>query len=44
MVEIDQPEKGIAYRWQPCLLTGLDEISNHYRRPSIDASYQASVN
>jgi hypothetical protein len=25
------------------LLTDRDEISNHYRGPSIDASYQVSV-
>jgi hypothetical protein len=29
--------------WRPCLLTDLDEMSNLYRRPSIDASYQISV-
>jgi hypothetical protein len=29
--------------WQPCLLTDRDEISNLYRGPSIDASYQVSV-
>jgi hypothetical protein len=27
----------------PCLLTDQDEMSNLYRRPSIDASYQVSV-
>ena len=26
-----------------CLLTGQDEMSNLYRGPSIDASYQVSV-
>jgi hypothetical protein len=30
--------------WQPCLLTDLDEMSNLYRGPSIDASYQVSNN
>ena len=30
--------------WQPCLLTDRDEMSNLYREPSIDASYQVSVN
>jgi hypothetical protein len=30
--------------WWPCLLTDRDEISNHYTGPSIDASYQVSVN
>jgi hypothetical protein len=29
--------------WRPCLLTDQDEISNLYRGPSIDASYQVSV-
>jgi hypothetical protein len=26
--------------WWPCLLTDRDEMSNLYKRPSIDASYQ----
>ena len=29
--------------WRPCLLTDQDEMSNLYREPSIDASYQVSV-
>ena len=29
--------------WRPCLLTERDEMSNIYRGPSIDASYQVSV-
>ena len=29
--------------WWPCLLMDLDEMSNLYRGPSIDASYQVSV-
>jgi hypothetical protein len=29
--------------WWPCLLTDRDEMSNLYRGPYIDASYQASV-
>jgi hypothetical protein len=29
--------------WWPCLLTDWDEMSNIYRRPSIDTSYQVSV-
>ena len=33
----------ISRLWQPCLLTDRDEISNLYRGPSIDASYQVSV-
>jgi hypothetical protein len=28
--------------WQPCLLMDRDEMSNLYRGPSIDASYQIS--
>ena len=28
--------------WWPCLLMDRDEMSNHYRGPSIDASYQVS--
>ena len=28
---------------RPCLLMDRDEINNHYRGPSIDASYQVSV-
>jgi hypothetical protein len=26
--------------WRPCLLTDRDEMSNLYKGPSIDASYQ----
>ena len=29
--------------WMPCLLTDRDEMSNLYRRPSIDVFYQVSV-
>ena len=29
--------------WWPCLLTDQDEMSNLYRGPSIDASYQVSI-
>jgi hypothetical protein len=29
--------------WWPCLLMDRDEMSNIYRGPSIDASYQVSV-
>ena len=31
------------FRWQPCLLTDRNEMSNLHRGPSIDASYQVSV-
>ena len=29
--------------WRPCLLTDREEMSNLYRGPAIDASYQVSV-
>jgi hypothetical protein len=29
--------------WRSCLLTDQDKMSNLYRGPSIDASYQVSV-
>jgi hypothetical protein len=29
--------------WRPCLLTDRDKMSNIYRGPYIDASYQGSV-
>jgi abortive infection bacteriophage resistance protein len=29
--------------WRPCLLTNLDDMSNLYRGPSIDESYQFSI-
>jgi hypothetical protein len=29
--------------WRPCLLMDQDKMSNLYRGPSIDASYQVSV-
>jgi membrane protein YqaA with SNARE-associated domain len=29
--------------WRPCLLTDREEMSNLYREPSIDASYQVSI-
>jgi hypothetical protein len=33
----------MAIMWQPCLLMNWDKMSNLYKGPSIDASYQASV-
>ena len=39
----NQPIRNKSRLWRPCLLTDRDEISNLYRRPSIDASYQVSV-
>jgi hypothetical protein len=38
-----QPIKNKNCLWWPCLLTNRDKISNIYRGPSIDASYQVSV-
>ena len=29
--------------WQPCLLMDRNEMSNLYKGPSIDVSYQVSV-
>ena len=39
----NQPIKNKNGLWRPCLLTDRDEMSNLYREPSIDASYQVSV-
>jgi hypothetical protein len=39
----NQPIKIKNGLWRPCLLTDRDEMSNRYRGPSIDASYQVSV-
>ena len=39
----NQPIRKKYCLWRPCLLTDRDEMSNLYRRPSIDASYQVSV-
>jgi hypothetical protein len=43
MIFRNQPNRNNNCLWQPCLLTDRDEISNLYRAPSIDASYQVSV-
>jgi hypothetical protein len=37
----NQPIRNKKGLWWPCLLTDRDEMSNLYRGPSIDASYQA---
>ena len=37
---INQPIRNKNCLWRPCLLMNRDEISNQYRGPSIDASYQ----
>ena len=39
----NRPIKNKNYLWWPCLLMDKDKISNLYRGPSIDASYQVSV-
>jgi hypothetical protein len=39
----NQPFSNKNCLWRPCLLTDRDEMSNIYREPSIDASYQVSV-
>ena len=39
----NQPIRNKNGLWWSCLLTDRDEMSNLYRGPSIDASYQVSV-
>jgi hypothetical protein len=39
----NQPIRNKIGLWWPCLLTDRDEMSNLYRGPAIDASYQVSV-
>ena len=39
---INQPIKNKNCLWWPCLLSDRDEMSNLYRRPSIDTSYNVS--
>jgi hypothetical protein len=39
----NQPIKNKNCLWRPCLLTDGDEMCNRYREPSVDASYQVSV-
>jgi hypothetical protein len=39
----NQPIRNKNCLWWPCLLTDLDEMSDLYRGPAIDASYQVSV-
>ena len=39
----NQPIRNKNCLWWPCLLMVRDEMSNHYRGPSIDASYQVSI-
>jgi hypothetical protein len=40
---VNQPIRNKSRLWRPCLLTDRDEMSNVYKGPSIDASYQVSV-
>jgi hypothetical protein len=39
----NQPIRNKNGLWRPCLLMDRDEMSNLYRGPAIDASYQVSV-
>ena len=39
----NQPIRNKNCLWWPCLLTDRDKMSNLYRGPAIDASYQVSV-
>ena len=39
----NQPIRNKNWLWRPCLLTDRNEMSNHNRGLSIDASYQVSV-
>jgi hypothetical protein len=39
----NEPIRNKNCLWWPCLLTDWDEMSNLYKEPSIDASYQVSV-
>ena len=39
----NQPIRNKNRLWRPCLLMDRDEMSNIYRGPSIDASYQVFV-
>jgi hypothetical protein len=39
----NQPIRNKNGLWRPCLLMDQDEMSNFYRGPAIDASYQVSV-
>jgi hypothetical protein len=41
-IKKNRPIRNKNCLWRPCLLMDRDEISNLYRGPSIDASYQVS--
>jgi hypothetical protein len=40
---IDEPIRNENCLWQPCMQSDRDEMSNLYRGPAIDASYQVSI-
>ena len=40
---LNRPIRNKNCLWWPCLLMDRDKMSNLYRRPSIDASYQVSL-
>jgi hypothetical protein len=40
---LNRPIRNKSCLWRPYLLTDRDEMSNLYRGPPIDASYQVSV-
>ena len=39
----NQPIRNKNWLWWPCLLTDWYKMSNRYREPFIDASYQVSI-
>ena len=39
----NQPIRNKNGLWWPCLLMDQNKMNNHYKGPSIDASYQVSV-
>ena len=40
---LNRPFRNKNCLWRPCLLNDRDKLSNLYKGPSIDASYQVSV-
>jgi hypothetical protein len=42
-ISLNRPIRNKNCLWRPCLLSDQNGMSNLYRRPSIDASYQVSV-
>jgi hypothetical protein len=42
-IEINEPIRNKNCLRRPCLLTDRNEMSNLYRGPAIDASYQVSI-